>query len=271
VIIHPRRRGASSRRGQALIEFAIILPVLALLLVMAVDFGRVFFGWVALNNAVRIAADRAAQAPDAWPATNPINQQDQDHYRELTIRDMTAINCEPLPPPTGTDTNGIWDDEDVPDPAWTDFNGDGLGPGDHAVVTLTCNFRLITPLAEAIFGGPVTTSAQATFPIHEIRTTGLPDPPEPPCSAPVAAFSFAPDNAKSPAAVAFTDESVAGSSCPVTSWEWDFGDGSPLDSAQSPTHTYTCPGPANCTFTVSLTVTSIEGTDSIDDDVRVRK
>ena len=40
-----------------------MLPILALLLVMAVDFGRVFFGWVALQNAARIGADYAASGP----------------------------------------------------------------------------------------------------------------------------------------------------------------------------------------------------------------
>ena len=49
-----------------MVESALVLPILALLLVMAIDFGRVFFGWVALQNAARIGADFAAQTPDAW-------------------------------------------------------------------------------------------------------------------------------------------------------------------------------------------------------------
>ena len=47
----PFRRHRKISRGQALVEFAFILPILVLLLLLAVDFGRVFFGWVALNNA----------------------------------------------------------------------------------------------------------------------------------------------------------------------------------------------------------------------------
>ena len=53
-----------------MVEFAIVLPILALLLVMAVDFGRVFFGWVSITNAARIGADYAAQHPDAWATGN---------------------------------------------------------------------------------------------------------------------------------------------------------------------------------------------------------
>ena len=57
----PFHRGSRPRRrGQAMVEFALVLPLLVLLLVMAIDFGRVFFGWVALQNATRIAADYAA-------------------------------------------------------------------------------------------------------------------------------------------------------------------------------------------------------------------
>ena len=55
---------AAHVRGQALVEFALVLPLLALLLVMALDFGRVFFGWVALQNAARIGANYAGHTPN---------------------------------------------------------------------------------------------------------------------------------------------------------------------------------------------------------------
>ena len=62
----PFRRRHSNARGQALVEMAIMLPVLILLLMLAIDFGRVFFGWVGLNNAVRIAAIEAGFNPQGW-------------------------------------------------------------------------------------------------------------------------------------------------------------------------------------------------------------
>jgi PKD repeat protein len=40
-----------------------------------------------------------------------------------------------------------------------------------------------------------------------------------------------------------------------TSWAWDFGDGSPIDNTQNPSHTYTVPG----TYTVSMTATNAYG------------
>src|SRR3989442_15764994 len=53
-------RGCSGRRrahsGQSLVEFALILPVLALLVLGAVDLTRAFYYYIALENASREAA-----------------------------------------------------------------------------------------------------------------------------------------------------------------------------------------------------------------------
>lgn len=55
---------------------------------------------------------------------------------------------------------------------------------------------------------------------------------------------------QAPLTVTFADTSTT-SGGPITAWSWDFGDGTPVSSAQNPTHTYTAPG----SFTVTLTVT----------------
>ncbi|MBS1512261.1 MAG: PKD domain-containing protein [Bacteroidetes bacterium] len=52
----------------------------------------------------------------------------------------------------------------------------------------------------------------------------------------------------------FTDASVANSGT-LSTWQWDFGDGSPLDNTQSPSHIYAAAG----TYTVTLTVTNSKG------------
>ena len=52
----PRQR----ERGQALVELALVLPILLLVLMAIVDFGRVFHGHLAVTNAAREGARRAA-------------------------------------------------------------------------------------------------------------------------------------------------------------------------------------------------------------------
>src|SRR6185503_5113295 len=55
-----RTAGRSRARGQSLVEFALILPILLLLALIAVDFGRIYLGWINLQNEARIAADFGA-------------------------------------------------------------------------------------------------------------------------------------------------------------------------------------------------------------------
>jgi Flp pilus assembly protein TadG len=48
-------RGASFRRGQGLVEFALILPVLLLFMLGIMEFGRVLYIYTEVSNAAREA------------------------------------------------------------------------------------------------------------------------------------------------------------------------------------------------------------------------
>ena len=171
-----------------MVEFAIILPLLALLLVMAVDFGRVFFGWIALQNATRIAADTASQRANAWPsADGNLEIEWRDDYETFITQDLQAANCS-FPTPH-------------PDPVFTNANaGDPDDTGDHdfgdlVTVRLACTFSLITPFANNFFGGPIQLASESTFAINGLVVVGVPDPPPPPpepCVTPVASFDTDP-------------------------------------------------------------------------------
>ena len=50
-------------RGQSFVEFALVAPVLLLLLLITLDFGRMFMSYVTLNNAARVAANFGAVEP----------------------------------------------------------------------------------------------------------------------------------------------------------------------------------------------------------------
>ena len=51
-------------RGQALVEFAMVLPLMLLMLFALVDFGRAFYSWLLITNAAREGARvGATQSP----------------------------------------------------------------------------------------------------------------------------------------------------------------------------------------------------------------
>ena len=90
----------------------------------------------------------------------------------------------------------------------------------------------------------ITTDGMA---FDDISVTELGPPP------PVAAFSGSPTSGCAPLTVDFTDESTGD----VTTWDWDFGDGTPHSGDQNPSHQYANPGD----YTVTLTVTGPTGSD----------
>jgi hypothetical protein len=59
----PKRR--RTRSGQALIEFALILPLLFLLIVNVVNFGGFFYAWITVSNAARAGAQYMVMS-DTW-------------------------------------------------------------------------------------------------------------------------------------------------------------------------------------------------------------
>ena len=84
----PTRR---SQRGQSLTELALILPLILLLTVAALDFGRIYLGYINVQNMARIAANYAANNPLAWGTTPDADIQ--AHYQNQAIEDWAATNC----------------------------------------------------------------------------------------------------------------------------------------------------------------------------------
>jgi len=154
------RRFGLNPRGQSLVEFAITFPVVMMLILFGIDFGRVFMGWVTLTNATREAANFAAINPNAWTAPGSLSAQAE--FARLINSESASINCtmpNPLPTPTF--------------PSGTDI-------GSPATVSITCRFSLITPIISNILGNAINVSASSTFPIRSGyingtgATTGLP-------------------------------------------------------------------------------------------------
>jgi Flp pilus assembly protein TadG len=64
------RPGDAPRRGQSLVELAVMLPLLALITVGTIDLGRAFFAYQRLTNAVREGALFGSRYPGYVTATS---------------------------------------------------------------------------------------------------------------------------------------------------------------------------------------------------------
>lgn len=83
----PKRTRAGAReRGQALVEFALILPIMLLLICALVDFGRAYYTWLMVTNAAREGARiGATQQPIGAINTRIIDSADGLDPSRLTI------------------------------------------------------------------------------------------------------------------------------------------------------------------------------------------
>ncbi len=152
----PARRAAHvgrHTRGQALVEFALILPVMLLIMLVTVDFGRLYQSWVQLNNAARVGANYAAMTAQSFQSGDPT-------YQSLVTREMSGAGCRtssPFPPdPTFSPDSNL---------------------GSTATVHLTCTFSFITPVIGVVFGPTNTLALSATsqFPIRTGTVYNVPN------------------------------------------------------------------------------------------------
>lgn len=120
----PAERGGRSRsgqRGQALVEFAFVMPLLLIVLFLMVDFGVGFARWIAITNATREGARLAAVGADPAAITQKV-----------------------------VDTsNGVLDAGNV-QVGYLDVDGDGVAIGDSVVVRANYDYPLLTPLGRLL-------------------------------------------------------------------------------------------------------------------------
>ena len=271
-----RRDRLHRTRGQSLVEFALVLPLLMIVLLFAIDFGRAFYSWVILQNASRLGANYASLNPELWE-TNPTVVPTE--YSNLISKDWGAIDCDPPTAPVFTDS-----------PADTSSGGQtpdtSFDVGDSVRVTLTCPFRPLTPIISGILGNSIQLVATSEFRIRTgdiagiTNATQIPKPSTTTPSPSASASSSTPPSATPPPCgvtaqftgvpplsgaggsltVQFTDQSTATAGCTIVSWAWDFGDGQ-SSTQQSPSHLFTKTSPGNGAqkFDVRLTVTLATG------------
>lgn len=144
-----RRRLAGKRRtlrGQSLVEFALVAPLLLLLFAGAADFGRAFYAYVAVENAAKEGALFGSRSPlcddasgGACADPNNVTWRVRAELREQGIRNPDGTE---LTPTVACLTPG-----GVPRGSLTD-----CAAGDIYEVALAYPFRLLTPILGSVIG-----------------------------------------------------------------------------------------------------------------------
>jgi Flp pilus assembly protein TadG len=133
-----------------MVEFALLVPVLLLLLVVAIDFGRLFATFVAVNNAAREGVAFASAHPTQITSAD---NADPDNVTYRTRQEVanpsdsrfTAVtvgtpSCSPSPCPTIL----------------------GTGGGSTIKITVSTPFGFFTPIISAVLGSSIRLYASAT-------------------------------------------------------------------------------------------------------------
>jgi len=165
--------GRQSRRdrsaGQTLMEFALVIPMVVLLLLAVFDMGRGVYGLSAVGNAARMGGRTAI----VNQAATDIRQRAADQATGLGI-DASAVACDAVTN-VPTTTSGVCVQFKQPD---LSASCALLEVGCIAVVTTKWTFNPITPLLGQ-FIGPVALTSTTQIPIESTCTAGYPTCPKP--------------------------------------------------------------------------------------------
>lgn len=235
-----KRHHSRLARGQALVEFAIILPVMLLLLLIVIDFGRLFASYVQVSNASREGAAYAQGKPTdsvgiKAHAVSEMNSQGQAGQGTLDVTETCANSA-------GTTIDCA-------------LAAGGAGSGNTITVSATEQFTFLTPLISSFFGGGVALNASTAASVLSLASGGGNTPGN--CTTPpIAAFTIS-VTGRTVTLDASTSSPTTGI-CAIAGYNWDMGDGAnpfPPIVNRNVTYTYT----ADSTYTITLMVTNPAG------------
>ncbi|QXE92305.1 pilus assembly protein [Geomonas subterranea] len=138
------------QKGQALVETAIVLPLLILLIMGLFEFGRFLYLKNTINNAARAGARAAAVTPKFDAALHPdgMAATGVTHTMSCTDSEYAASNGAVYRSICNSLFNGIPKNEVVVDIVYTDLaTPAGLSSGDSVSITLTWDkFEAVLPI-----------------------------------------------------------------------------------------------------------------------------
>ena len=177
----PRLRGTGGRaeRGQALVEFSLILPVALLLMAAILDVGRVFYAQVTLINAAREGAFQAARTPTAY-----ISGQECSDATTASNRVICRVQLEGRGGPVTISASQISMTCGLSGCPASEGSTVTVGVSGHLDLVL---FRLWTPDGRVLLGATYTAQVEyfpTPAPIAEPSSTPAADPTPGVCTVP---------------------------------------------------------------------------------------
>lgn len=157
-----QRRGRRAG-GQSLVEFALVIPIIVLLVVGFVEVGRAVFAYNTIANAARqgarVAAVNQVNGVTDCDATRPVEDPSEPHW---SIRGCVIAAASTLGLTTANITVGY-----SPPPATTLACDPTLHVGCIASVTVTYNYSVSTPFLSMVIGS-FTMSQTSRMPIERV-------------------------------------------------------------------------------------------------------
>ena len=135
-------------RGQTMVEFILVAPLYFLLTFAVIDFGRMFFVQMNLQQTVQEAARFASTGNHLADPKNP----------GQSLSRINSIIAQAQQSAAGADISNIQIS------SLKGGAGSAGGPGDTVTVSLTSNLKLVTPMVASFFpSGAYTFTSSATF------------------------------------------------------------------------------------------------------------
>lgn len=227
----PSRTTRASSRGQSLVELALIAPVFLILLMTAIDLGRLMYSQITITNAAKEAALVASQG-GTWQANQPCSDTNTVMCGAISEAQEGFVIVEQ----TRVDLTPAVCDKNAPYPA---------GGPPTVSVEVTSPFNLLTPIIGSIVGSSLELHSTASAECLAVPAVTFPSLPDP-----VAAFTANPMSGSAPLTVNFNASGSTSPGATITGYSWSFG-----GTGVAPSHTFTTAG----TYTVVLTVTDSRG------------
>jgi hypothetical protein len=161
------RRSRRAGRGQGLVEFALMAPIIMFLVIAAVDMGRAVVAWNTIANAARhgsrVAAVNQLNPPDTVTSCNldmPIEHLDEPHWSARACTAFYAISMD-VDPGDVTLTYAPPSDDTIT------CEADHLHVGCIASISVETRWEAITPVVASILG-PIELSATSEQPVERV-------------------------------------------------------------------------------------------------------